>query len=582
MNEIKSITIKNIKGICDYTFTFKDLIPNKPHIFVAPNGFGKTSFATAFKSLNASRIVLDERVRCLLDNSRKAEISLCYSSNGVIKTCSATEEKGSNTISKNFEVFVINSSIFPHASKRKIGGVLTVSSEIKIEDIRLIPVVERRLVDYKVSSLRSKLGDNGRVVVKNLEKFLRKEDLSIWRQDVDWDLISRKHTSTWRELCDCVRNGKGERNIRGKILREKSFETLRNNEQIRQVMMLIRQSDQSMDEVDAMFCLWQLREIYATQKQEFRKMVEYYRYLDDKKYLTIKTKDFNSSWKEVFPVEKDGGVVVRFPSADLLSNGQRDNLVFSLMLEKAKRQFRRNSKKECLLIIDEVFDYLDDANLVALQFYVSELIADLKKQERNLYPILLTHLDPNFFNHFCFKKMKVHYLIQSGENDDLGVKELIKQRENPKIKDKLDSCFFHYNPEHATLEKEFAELKLRKNLADSFTFRADLYRHVKERYLAGKKYDSFSVCVALRLKVEEKIYSKLSANLKSGFLGEHGTRKKLDLAEANGIEVPEVYYFLGIIYNTALHGKTPNPAPLSSKLNNVTIRRMIKSIFQED
>ena len=42
--EIKNIEITNIKGINHIVFNL-ELIPNKPNLLVAPNGFGKSSFA---------------------------------------------------------------------------------------------------------------------------------------------------------------------------------------------------------------------------------------------------------------------------------------------------------------------------------------------------------------------------------------------------------------------------------------------------------------------------------------------------------------------------------------------------------
>lgn len=49
---IKKIEIKNIKGFKNYQFSPNQyLIPNKPNLFVAPNGFGKSSITTAFNAL---------------------------------------------------------------------------------------------------------------------------------------------------------------------------------------------------------------------------------------------------------------------------------------------------------------------------------------------------------------------------------------------------------------------------------------------------------------------------------------------------------------------------------------------------
>lgn len=58
--KIKSIEIINIKGLSRLHHN-SELIPNKVNIFVAPNGFGKTSFGIAFKYLDNSKIELIEK-----------------------------------------------------------------------------------------------------------------------------------------------------------------------------------------------------------------------------------------------------------------------------------------------------------------------------------------------------------------------------------------------------------------------------------------------------------------------------------------------------------------------------------------
>ena len=58
MKSVDKIHIENIKGIENETFLFS-LIPYMPTFLVAPNGFGKSSIATAFNSLNRDRLKLD-------------------------------------------------------------------------------------------------------------------------------------------------------------------------------------------------------------------------------------------------------------------------------------------------------------------------------------------------------------------------------------------------------------------------------------------------------------------------------------------------------------------------------------------
>ena len=112
---------------------------------------------------------------------------------------------------------------------------------------------------------------------------------------------------------------------------------------------------------------------------------------------------------DIKPKAEGNSLVVKWPKAHEISNGQRDILTFIALLLKSRRNFK---KQDCILVIDEIFDYMDDANLITFQYYISTFIDEMKRQKRRIFPILLTHLDPLFFNHFCFNdtKIKVNYL----------------------------------------------------------------------------------------------------------------------------------------------------------------------------
>lgn len=56
---ITTIEIRNVKGIDSHKYDLR-LMPNKPNLLVAPNGFGKSSFATAFASMNSKRMDLSK------------------------------------------------------------------------------------------------------------------------------------------------------------------------------------------------------------------------------------------------------------------------------------------------------------------------------------------------------------------------------------------------------------------------------------------------------------------------------------------------------------------------------------------
>ena len=58
---------------------------------------------------------------------------------------------------------------------------------------------------------------------------------------------------------------------------------------------------------------------------------------------------------------------------------------------------------------------------------------------------------------------------------------------------------------------------------------------------------------------------------------------KLDFAAANGVDVDDTIYLLGIIYNEGMHvnGNVDDSSPIVSKLENRTIRHMLIESLRE-
>ena len=80
---ITELHIENIKGLQNFELK-QSIQPNRPNILVAPNGFGKTSLAIAFKSLKNSKLDLDESSYYNGDNSNKPILRLKLSTVGLI------------------------------------------------------------------------------------------------------------------------------------------------------------------------------------------------------------------------------------------------------------------------------------------------------------------------------------------------------------------------------------------------------------------------------------------------------------------------------------------------------------------
>ena len=293
------------------------------------------------------------------------------------------------------------------------------------------------------------------------------------------------------------------------------------------------------------------------------------------------------TWKDIKPHRDHGKLILRIGDAQRISNGERDILILLGMLQKAKNYF---TKRDNILVIDEVFDYLDDANLVAAQHYVNMFIKVLKDEGKNIYPIILSHINPTYFRTFAFRDMKVYYLnpLQYPNASDNMIKVVRKRDElERQDKDKADlisKYMLHYHPDYSRSMEDVIGMN-DPNWNDIPTFKAYCLRQTEE-YLKGKRYDSLAVCVALREMIEKFCYQKLKTQeQKTHFLDvAFGTENKINYIETLGYPLPETFSLLGLIYNDPLHTNNNNKIDLRqtlySRLENNTIKGMISEIIK--
>lgn len=576
MNKLTSILIENIKGIESKTFDLA-LYPNKPSILVAPNGFGKSSIACAFNSLNNSRIALDEKNAHLGNTSLQPKIEIMLDSDNFQATDS------SNTISGKFDISVINSPIYAKASNRNMGRFSTSSASLQIAPVVLIDTIPvKQDFEYSAQSYKSAFGDNGKILPNAATILANKEFIYQFDKKIDKQRFSK--VKIYKDPITIIRNKINQQSGTADFIKQwiahNHITELRAITPLKELAELISNHTND-EEVDSYLLAYQI--VCLTETTNFRKAVNYQIYLKDKLFFDDLLKSTNSTRHKIKTQEVKQGnkkkLEVSFPSADEVSNGQRDILSFIAQVQKAKRKF---SKKHCLLIIDEVFDYLDDANLVAFQYYVTLLIEEFKEQGRLLYPILLTHLDPSYFNHFCFNnhKLQIRYLAKSTNNLPSTFLKLVQCRENPSIKDFIEIHHFHYHPTEKDLESEFQTLQIKKAWGKSHEF-YKLINAEMQKYLCDESYDPIGVLLAVRIKIEQLAYQELSASQQIKFIETHKTRNKLDYCSSEcGVEIPETHYLLGIIYNDALHWRDCRDyeTPLYSKLGNSAIKRMIQTL----
>ena len=101
-----------------------------------------------------------------------------------------------------------------------------------------------------------------------------------------------------------------------------------------------------------------------------------------------------------------------------------------------------------------------------------------------------------------------------------------------------------------------------------------------EHYLTNKEFCPLAVCVMLRESIERYCYEALPEGCREQFLNEHSTQMKLCFAMQNGVEYPEIFSLLSLIYNDPLHAtdKKDLRQTLYSRLHNNTIKAMIVKV----
>lgn len=582
---ISTIEITNIKGIGSRIFKL-DLVPNRPNILVAPNGFGKSSFAIGFDSLKSNKIELDDKYYFNKNVGNRPVLSISLS-NGV----TLTADDSQNTITDYFDVFVIKNQTEPKSVVQSFGGNTFAKTSLDIVPTVLIQTIPAKIdFDYNSATMKAAFGTNGSKLLINISKLFTCGALfHRIENEVDFSRFALKnYRETFDTLYPQINLQTGTGNAIKSWITTNILPTFQRLEEFAKLSNIITSFGfpEIINKVDAYLTAWQIITVKNNMSVNFRKACKYLYYLDEKEDCTKTIAAFNpvKDRFDIKPKAEGNSLVVKWPKAHEISNGQRDILTFIALLLKSRRNFK---KQDCILVIDEIFDYMDDANLITFQYYISTFIDEMKKQRRRIFPILLTHLDPLFFNHFCFNdtKIKVNYLKEINIKSNQSILKIIYKREDTSIKSSVDAYYFHYHPNinAVDLTPEFKALKLNLDWAKPEIFLKTINREVRRYLIENDIFDPLAICFGVRIQIEKLVYDKIHdpAN-KIKFIDTNGTKNKLHFAQSIAIHLPETYFLLGIIYNTSLHLSEGQDIskPLGLKLENGTIKQMILNIFQ--
>lgn len=576
---IKTITIKNVRGINLKKVTL-NMIPNKPSILVAPNGAGKSSFAFAFQWLNRFRIKINEEDAYLNDINNKPELII---ETDEIENNRYKANENKNEISKKFGVFVINNSLKAILPGIKVGIPMG-KSRITVPDIELLGKAPEDIVIvddfedvYNLHDLPFGLFPRATTIFSNNTIMNKLDILSLKCSKYDMTKIN--------QAINTIKDFNGTIDNRHNKIHDELYDSIYNISSIKYVSDILKESTDD----DNLKCLLKSVRIvtYSYRNPEnLKKRIEYANYKINEKKIRRLFNTIKQTWKEIKPHIKDGKMILSIGDAQRISNGERDFLTFISMLIQAESYF---IKKDNILIIDEVFDYMDDANLVAAQHYINKFVSKLRIEGKNIYPIILSHINPTYYKTYAFKNMKVYYLNQIPYPHACdNMLKLIRRRDSLEKEDKkkadlISKYMFHYYNNYNYDMSDIIQLYDPK-WGNLHLFKSYCKNNVL-KYINGEEYDALALCVALREIIEEYCYKKLDNDEQRGYFLDniHGTENKINYVENLGIICPETFHILGLIYNDSLHATNKNNIDLRqtlySRLENNTIKGIIGEIY---
>lgn len=577
--EIKSVTIKNIRGFQNTRIEL-DMIPNKPSIIVAPNGSGKTSFAVAFNSVKPRSFIVDNEEIYSNNDTFIPEL--------IVETDTRTYNVNPNfnELTREFSVYVINNQNKVKTITNNIGGRPVATSRMHVPPIILVKNFPEEVVINNTFKIDNNLNHFARGIIPSIDSllnnniFLNSLDISVIRPLV-------RPMRLINEFISRLQTYEGTKTEVWERIRRDDIQTLQQIGMVSNIAGQCQAFVQNQDIVCVYLVSIQLIALYLKQQELFKAKINRANYLIERKSYKDLFSSLKTTWKNIKPKEVNHDLVIEINDSNKLSNGERDIIVFLAMLQQAKNTL---VKPNNILIIDEIFDYLDDANLVAAQYYITGFIDEIKAKGYNIFPIILSHLNPNYFKTFAFRDLKVYYLnrhrpMYSSKMEKLLLRrsELMKEdKQNGTTKDLISKYMLHFYNDYSFDMGETFNNKPELNPWKDINVFKNYCKSETNKYINNTAYDSIAVCIWLRECIEKYIYDNLPADKKNELFIKHGTKKKIEFAEESGVSCHEIFSLLGLIYNDNLHtdnkSNIDSRETLYSRLENNTIRSMIRFV----
>lgn len=593
---IEQITIQNIKGFGEPQIEIPCMIyPNKINLLVAPNGWGKSSLTTAIDCLKRNKLDVPKEFKHQQDENKSSILEI------TIDGRTYRADSGSNSISSTIGCHAIHCDIYVKTISRNVGNRYQVAAgHLAVTSIDVMGKVPPRAeINYGYNEVKRKFGGNGKILT-NLD-----DRLDIILSKIDDECINalnrftaKKRVALIEEVVHTINSLGGTKDHLLQNIPADILDNLNADEYFIAICQKLNLDGAKFETFDIVY---QLIQVYQTDSANFKKAIQYISYKQFLTRLNTNIGMVNSTWKtDIRAKEKDEKLIVEFPRADVISNGQRDILTFTTRLQAFKSLLKDN--KQYLLVIDEVFDYLDDANILAAQYHLKDILnyAAILSNIK-VYICLLTHIDPKYFRSYVFGNngLKVCYLKQVDAIASENIKAFISFREgldrdnnedDRHLYDELSSKCFHYHPTLPNCRLDIA-IRRKQNVLETWGEADNLLKYLLcelNNYLLEKvQYDPYAVALAIRIGVEKKVHDELnSLEEQSEYIRIHKTNDKMDYAQSKGVIIPDALYVLSLIHNQSDHLKYDAiknqyiEKPVVYKLNHPIVKHIVATLFE--
>lgn len=576
MRVLNRIRVRNVKGIseADIECTF---YPNQPNFLVAPNGTGKSSLAVAFSSLNRNRLKLDEQ-----NYNRGNDDSHSCVEIGFDDGYTFSADKSHNDINKCIDTAVINSGLYARAVNNNYGGYHVAKANICVPDVVLWDKAPKNAtIEYSVKKAREGFPKHLRNRIVNLADLLGDASfLNALLSIAPTSIRGKRYSLAIQRFLE---NLEEQAKANAAPLKTPD-DRIKGVKPVKEAADILAGFRSDLGESDLYLNAIQICRLLEVQAGSIKARFVYLDYKHSRSDTDDLIKALNTTGQELKTTSEKGRVYLKLPDRSQLSNGELDVLNFAASLVQVRGKLKKDTS---ILLIDEVFDYLDDANLLIAQYYLLQMMEQYKAEGKALYVILLTHMDPHLMQSYRFKVKHVSYFSHESVGSVAGyMKNLLADRPRCRKADEaiyedVSRRYLHYSPdtEHNESTESYLEAKGFPEEVQSingFTLKCG---EELDHYLRDDKYDIPMVCCGIRIAIEMQAFEQLAnEDERAAFLDAKGTNEKLAKAVEAGAEIPEIHYLLGGVYNPAMHldGSVHKALIIGRKLDNKVIKHMVK------